>query len=449
MSLRTSKKPLKRAVNLSRLRHFLFNVLFLCVGLASDSLAASSGDYDRYTSEMAYATNDSSLKRIALEFPSYPFELIRWPVDKTLVFLEEERIPAKTLYVYETLSDRGVKPKIGFASQGVEFDIPKALRLKRFVPSDLIAKTWISYGHERILETGAKIGYGSEDAGFHTYGAYQYERRPNEKFYGLGPDTSKGDGTTFKMVTNKIEAVAGYTQQGHYRFDTRAAFRNIDIENGEDSSTNFFLHDYNQRSVPGMGGDKIVTVGTDFWWIPFPDQDLVSPGKARLSADFNEGLNESDARYFKFTGDAFKNIKLGTDRRILALRFYGEHNNHAKNRETPFHQKAKLGGFGGFPRLSQTLRSFDDNRFIDDNAMLFNIEYRYRVYDNRNWRVTQVFFFDDGQVFQTLGKFQFSNFRESYGGGFRLDYLQHALLDIEMAFGEEGAAFHLRTRRPF
>lgn len=412
--------------------------------------AAESADYDRYTSEMAYAPDTSSLKQIALEFPSYPFELIRWPVDKTLVFIEDQRIPAKTLYIYENLVDYGIKPKIGFTSQGLELDIPRAFRLKQHLPAEVLAKTWVSYSIEKIFDTGAKVGYGSEETGFHAYGMAQYIRRPDEDFFGLGSETSSGDEADFTTEETKFEAVTGYTKQGLFRLDARSAYRNIDIGTGEDKDEiDFFNYHYNDRSIPSIGGDKILNAGLDLSWIPFPDQDMVYPGKALLSAEFNEGLHESNVRYFKIVADVSKHIKLGTDRRILSMRFYGEHNNALKGRDIPFYQMARLGGFGTYPYQSQTLRGFEANRFIDENAMLFNIEYCYRVYENRNWKVTQVLFFDEGQVFQRFGGFKFGDFRESYGGGFRLDYLQHCLLDVEMAFGEEGPMFYLKTRRPF
>ena len=110
---------------------------------------------------------------------------------------------------------------------------------------------------------------------------------------------------------------------------------------------------------------------------------------------------------------------------------------------------AKLGGYGVFPRLSHTLRGYDNNRFFGESAALFNAEYRYRIWEYRDWKTDAVLFWDEGQVFRDLSNFQLKDFRESYGLGFRISLLEHAVICVEVAHGSEGTNFYLKSGAPF
>lgn len=110
---------------------------------------------------------------------------------------------------------------------------------------------------------------------------------------------------------------------------------------------------------------------------------------------------------------------------------------------------AKLGGTGAYPRLSEPLRSYDFNRFFDESLLLGNLEYRYTIWEYRDFKTDAVFFLDEGQVFKDIGSFQFKDFRESYGFGFRTSLANVMFFSIEMAHGDEGTRIYAQTRTPF
>ena len=117
--------------------------------------------------------------------------------------------------------------------------------------------------------------------------------------------------------------------------------------------------------------------------------------------------------------------------------------------DVPFHQMARLGGYGDYPDLSRTLRAYHANRFYDNVSVLFNLEYRYTVYEYRDFKLDTLFSWDEGQVFKKFSTFQFKDFRDSYGGGFRFSILNHTLLSIEIAHGDEGTTFYVKGNAPF
>ena len=99
---------------------------------------------------------------------------------------------------------------------------------------------------------------------------------------------------------------------------------------------------------------------------------------------YHEGLYSSKARYLKYEFEANKYFQAGSDRRIIAVNFYGEYNDELSGGYVPFYQMARLGGFGSPPHLSHTLRGYDFDRFFDNSLVLANLEYRYTVWEYRS-----------------------------------------------------------------
>jgi hypothetical protein len=128
---------------------------------------------------------------------------------------------------------------------------------------------------------------------------------------------------------------------------------------------------------------------------------------------------------------------------------YGETNSQVAGYYVPFHQMARLGGMGEYPRLSRTLRGYQFNRFTDQSAFTYNMEYRYNIWQYREFKVDTTLFWDTGNVFEKVSKFQFNTLRNSYGFGFRLHLANVSLLTVQLAFSEEGPEFYVHSKTPF
>ncbi|MBI3307053.1 MAG: BamA/TamA family outer membrane protein [Candidatus Omnitrophica bacterium] len=430
----------------------IFGAVFIISFLSfAFSLYAEDLSYDRYAPAKS-SIQPSTGKGVAAHLLVYPFELIKWPVDQALIFTERYAIDKKIKWIYEQALDYGITPSeyiIGPFSwgSGVDLDFLRLTGQKQRFPNQTI-KAWgiaISDVHH---EVGTQIGWDQiGGTGLHANGIFKYEKRHNEHFYGIGPNSSRGDGTTYKMEVTTIEPSAGYQWNPALAADIKFAWRNINITNGMDGAD--IDPSFPGQVIPGLSGDQIASVGGKIKHdTRNHDQDSSEGGVESLEINFHEGIN-SDVRYFQYKTELSRYIKLGTERRVLALRFYGEHNNELPHHHVPFYDMAKLGGYGEFPRMSSALRGFDFNRFFGENAALFNVEYRYTIWEHRDWKVDTVLFWDEGQVFRKFGKFKFSDFRESYGGGFRLTVAHVNLLSVEAAHGDEGTNFYVKSSAPF
>lgn len=410
--------------------------------------AQADVSYDRYASILREKPQSNSLfAKAGTDFLTYPFELLRWPTSKGFVFADKHHLMDKTIWFYEKSIDYGVTPRF----DGVDLDFLRMARLKQHVP-DATVQGWLSYWYGQYFAAGGKAGM-ERIAGtpLRAFTVFNYQDRPSEHFYGIGPDSSKGDGGVYQMETTSIEGSAGYSEDPSLALDAFAGYKRVNISGGRDGGRAQIEQYFpNIQPVPGIDGDEIFSTGVRFVRDKRNQKENSTKGYyGRLGWSFNEGLYGSDARYQKYEAEGIHYQRLGSDRRVFVTRMYGEHNNEGNHRSVPFHQMARLGGFGSSSDASETLRAYDRGRFTDNSAILFNFEYRYTVYEYRDWKIDTVFFWDEGQVFNRFGEFQFSDFRESYGGGFRFSILNNVLLSLEVAHGDEGTQFYAKSRSPF
>ncbi len=105
-------------------------------------------------------------------------------------------------------------------------------------------------------------------------------------------------------------------------------------------------------------------------------------------------------------------------------------------------------GLGSF----QTLRGFQQNRFIGDSVALLNAEARWFLVDFNVWseymQLGPVGFVETGRVFDGLG-FSLDDWKLSYGGGVMLGWNLSTIIRFDVAFSSEGDIFYVEVGHPF
>lgn len=428
-------------------KRFLYVKRSLWGALLFFTAATASAQITGYNPYEAVFPSDSkapSLKEKAFtHLLVLPLELVRIPVTKALIWVERYRLPDKGSWFYKKAVENGVTPLL----DGLELDFVRMIRLKKHLP-DVTAQTWMRYWSGHYFMTGGKLGVSAlGDVPLRIFSVLDYQKRPEEYFYGLGSDSSRADSTSYKYESTSFEGSLGYGKSPVVALDMFAGYQKISISNGGNGGKGKIEPIFGDRyAIPGRFGDEIFSTGVRLT----RDTHIKNQGSImKASWSFHEGVDDSRARYFKLKGEWTHFLKLGSERRVFVSRILGEHNNEVNGHEVPFHQMAKLGGFGVETENSETLRSYDRGRFYGHAAALLNLEYRYTVYEYRDWKLDTVLFFDEGQVFNRPSKFQFSDFRESYGGGFNLGVLDKTILSMQVAHGDEGTNFYVKTRAPF
>jgi len=397
-----------------------------------------------------------SLKDPVSRLIELPFKAIKWPMDKGLVFTEEHRLDKKAKWIYTRMAEEGIKPLAGGSENslipfyGAELNFMALLKQKEKYP-DFVATTTILHGPDSFFLVGSEVGAQNlGGSGFHTSGLFQYDVRLEEPFYGIGPHTSRGDSTSFRMKTTQLGAVAGFSFSPTMDLSSAFSYKHVNIFNRAHDGKGDIRTIFAGQDIPGVNGEDLLGYELRFNRDTRDSQDQASKGSyQKLSFKFTDGTGSSSARYFTYQLDAAKYFQLASPRRVLAARFFTEYNQKIDHGQVPFFEMVKLGSSGTFPSRSQTARGYVYNRFYGETAVLLNLEYRYTVMEYKEFKLKTAFFSDTGEVFSRYSKFRLKDLRESYGTGFYLSYTKNTLLAFSVAKSSEGTHFYIDNKIAF
>ena len=428
----------------------------LLIGILAVPALAKEIPYDRYASPPSGLKPASSFS--AGQFLVYSFELIRWPIDRSLVYIEKNHLYDKVYWIYQEMKKQGITLRFlkgagfqdGFGG-GFLVDFMKIARLKETLPQ-LSVDGSAAWTTDKITLYKADILQKMADTGLRAGGSFRYESRGEEHFYGIGPHTSLGDGTSFKSERTTLATLLGYSFFKTWDLEGKFAYQNVNITNGEDGGRgiidDIFVATGRQR-VPGLAGDQILSWGLDLKHDTRDELEIPSQGGyEKFHFSYQKGI-ENDTGYLKYRADVAHFFKLFSERRVIALRGLGEINEALGERQVPFFDMARLGGYGTHPRLGDVHRGFKRDRFYDNDLFLLNLEYRWTIWEYRHWRMDSVLFWDEGQVFNRVHHFKFRDFRDSYGFGFRVVRMKEVVFTFEVARSDEGTEFYAGTAAPF
>lgn len=416
---------------------------------------AEEKEADRYAPVYTEPLASKSLKDPISSILEFPFKLLKYPMEQGLIFTEEHRLDKKTKWVYERMMERGVKPLLGGSEAtlipafGAEFNLMALAKQKEKYP-DLIATTTVAYGPTSFFLVGSELGAQQIFGGGHVSGFFQYDIREKEPFYGIGPKSSRGDGTSFKMETTQVGGVAGFSFSPTIDLSGVFTYKSVGITNRAHDGKGDIRTIFAGENIPGIGGEDLLSYQAILNRDTRDSQDLATKGSyQKLSFKYTDGTGSSSARYFTYLLDTAKYFQLASPRRILVTRFFTEFNQEIDHGNVPFFEMAKLGSSGTFPSRSQTSRAYVYNRFYGNGSMLLNLEYRYQVMQYKEFKLNTAVFFDEGQIFNDFGKICLKYFRESYGAGFYLSYAKTTLLAFSVAHGNEGTQFYIDNKIAF
>ena len=91
------------------------------------------------------------------------------------------------------------------------------------------------------------------------------------------------------------------------------------------------------------------------------------------------------------------------------------------------------------------LRGFEEFRFRDRHAVLFNVEYRWYAWSG----LDMALFFDAGNVYRHVEDINVNDLKTSYGFGFHFNSKTSLPLRIDVARSEEGTRFLVKFSNVF
>jgi outer membrane protein assembly factor BamA len=111
-------------------------------------------------------------------------------------------------------------------------------------------------------------------------------------------------------------------------------------------------------------------------------------------------------------------------KRVFALRTGFSYVNNDPGERVPFYVLPYIGG-------SDTVRSFREFRFRDENALFLNAEYRWEAFSG----LDMALFFDAGKVAADWQDINLTDLKTAYGVGFRFNTYKSVFLRLDLAAG--------------
>ena len=188
-----------------------------------------------------------------------------------------------------------------------------------------------------------------------------------------------------------------------------------------------------------LHGEKLHYTATDIGAIlEYDSRDFIPNPFRGLYVSFQEtlfpkGLGNCGKTLWRttFTADAYQRVwKDG----ILAADLYAVFNTDG----TPWPMLARLGG-------SQRMRGYYQGRYTDNDMITLQIELRQRIWR----RIGCVVWGGAGNVFPSLGEFDWSQTLPNYGIGFRWELKKRVNVRLDYGFGKKTSGFLLSINEAF
>jgi outer membrane protein assembly factor BamA len=318
-------------------------------------------------------------------------------------------------------SGSGIGPEIkpfhnNLLNRGIEFEAPMVLTYK-FYQSGRMRVSFPLFG----------AGESSSRLGFEING--RYVSRAQDKFFGVGNDSSISDEARFRSVTRGAGAALEARVKGDWTARAELGYRSIGITRPRkfrDAREVFSGED-----IPGLTSEPGATFASATVLLQRDTRDdpnLTSAGGLqRVEASLHEGLTGGDFAYWRYSAEIQQFIPLGEDhRKVISLRANVETNREKGGSSIPFFDLPFIGS-------RTTVRGYESRRFTDKSAMSLSAGYQYRIWRYFDWG----FFADAGQVAPEIGDFDVDSLHVGYGMRFVVRTEGHRGITFDVARSRE------------
>jgi hypothetical protein len=259
---------------------------------------------------------------------------------------------------------------------------------------------------------------------------------PQEDFFGIGRDSLLSERTNYALTTTDISARGVLNVTPWLRVGSDLGLLWPDIGPGTDPRFASLETVFTDLEAPGLTEQPSYFYKTLFVEVDYRDQ----PGNARsgglwraMYAAWNDRqLNRFD--FGRLDAEAAHFFPIFDKKRVFALRGVVSYVNNDPDSRVPFYFLPYVGG-------SESVRSYREFRFRDENAIFFNLEYRWEAFSG----LDMALFFDAGKVEQDWEDIGFDDLKTAYGVGFRFNTFKSVFMRLDIgAGGGEGRRIFLK-----
>ena len=256
---------------------------------------------------------------------------------------------------------------------------------------------------------------------------FRYEHFPQEDFYGMGFDSLTANETSYTYNSTDLALRGLFKPVDWVRLGTTFGYLRPALEAGTDSRVPSVEQLFTDAEAPGLAGDPRYLHTTFFAEVERRDipGNPTSGGFYRASFGImdDHDLDAFDHRRLDTMATYYVPVSPGRTH-VLSARLGTSYVNNETGQRVPFYVLPYVGGV-------DTIRSFNEFRFKDENAMWLGAEYKWRAFEH----VSLVGFFDAGKVTGDWETINFSGLRKGYGFGFRAHTNRQTLARLDFGTG--------------
>ncbi len=258
------------------------------------------------------------------------------------------------------------------------------------------------------------------------------------RFFGLGPGSSRGDRTTYRMEDRTFET--GVTAWAGPVAEFGAGVEWLKTEASSGASGVSLDDRFDPLTTPGFGTE------TDFFTyggravVHLRDETTLPSVGVTFAIDARryDDRGSSEFDFTRIVGDVQAQVPIWYRNRILALHLRSSHSVGENGGTVPFYLMETLGG-------ANSIRGFREYRFRDSRNILLNVEYRWEVWNY----VDFAFFYDAGKVFSDMDDMDLGNLKSGYGFGIRGHSPGGMVMRFDFARSNEGFILHIGSGPSF
>jgi hypothetical protein len=257
---------------------------------------------------------------------------------------------------------------------------------------------------------------------------YRFEDYPQEDFYGIGPDSLESMRTDYRFRASDFIVRAQLKPRSWLRTGVNLGYLHPSIGPGTDRDFPSLEQLFEATSVPGLLSQPDFIHAQLFVDVDYRD----APGNPKRGGFYHAAIGTWSDRsldtynFRRFDSNASQFLPITADEKhILSGRLGVSFVNNIPGDRVPFYFLPYVGG-------TDTIRSYREFRFKDENAVWFGAEYRWIPI---KW-VSGAVFADFGKVAEDWQDvFDASDLKQGYGFGLRVHSTKQTFAKIDFGFG--------------
>lgn len=298
----------------------------------------------------------------------------------------------------------------------------------------------ISFRNYQMLVADFSMPYLANER-FEVGGRVVYNHHPQEDYWGLGMDTASENRVSFNADYTDYQARAIARPTGWLEAGARFGRVNGDIGPGHDKRYPSIEEIFTDPQAPGLDAQPDFSYTELFGAIDYRDQ----PGNARAGGYYSAAwrkYNDLDLNRYGFGAVDLlvqQFVPIWDKKRVFAGQVRFVTTDPDSGQQVPFYFMPTVGG-------GNSLRSYSDYRFRDQNVLFFNVEYRWEAFSG----LDMALFYDRGVAAPTIDDLSLGDAEDGYGIGFRFNTYKSVWMRLDIGLGgNEGVKYYFKFSRSF